>query len=612
VLPTARFLASIERETAHGRRVRELFLLALRALALLMLGLAFATPEWTRFTTAIPGDARTVYVLDVSASMRTIEGGQTFFERAHRHITGELSKNEARESGVVVARRSPAALLPRLSTNTRALLEELAAIGPTYEYASLREAVALAESIPDAEGRASSRQIVLVTDAARTGFEGLSAGEFDSVRIVRIVRIGADHPPVNSAVHSVLHSPARPVEGGELSISFTLANFTPEPRTIPVTLRIGSRSRTEIFEISEMSESEIELPLENLSAGEHSVELSIPGDSFAADDTAHIVVRVAPAHRVGVLTRGMSPLRGSILAAVAGSVPVPATALGEVSAMIVADPGPLSDAALGSIAEFARLGGAVLWCITGAESAELLLRVPAPAQSEALFETVEFAGGAGEPEGVRTIRPAHLFETPTSERFDAALETLRFARRSMVVPTGTSDVALRFNNGDPALARIAYADGSLTVLAIDLSDESSGLLRSPVFPLLLDAIVGAPGAGTVRRAAIVGEPDRLSSSSQDEPGVASAADSLRAWNIDSRESDPQRLDSSALLAGTPAQAAAAPVDDALRIERSVALWPWLMLASALALACESLVLGSHRTSARSAPGADTLDGGVAA
>jgi len=616
-LPTARFIASIERETARGRRVRELLLLACRAIALLLLGLAFATPAWTSHTDADPGAERTVYVLDASASMRRAEGGRSLFERARRHVSHDIADNPGREAAVVVARRSPVAILPRLTTNSDVLLGELGSVAPSYEYASLKEAVALAASLPDEASRVSARRVVIVTDAARTGFEGLSAGEFASVEIVRI---GSDGPPRNTGVHSVSLSPARPVANGEISLGFTLANHTDEPRTLPVILRIGDRVRTEFFEIAEQADAEIEFPLAGLPAGEHTIEIELPADALPADDSARIVANVARTHSVGVFTRASSPLRAPFLAAVGSSVPVEIDALEHMSAIVVADPGPLPDSALASIAEFARSGGAVLWCISDAESAELLLRMPAPAQSDTLFDGIEMSENTEGSQGLLVSQPGQIFGTPLSDLFERALEELRFTGCARIASASAWDVALRFQAGELALARLAYADGSLSVLALDVRAESSAILRSPVFPLLMDAIIGSPGRGTIRRAAIIGERDRLSSGSRSTPGIAGSngqPGTARAWNIDGRESDPSRIDPRTLIAQNPDENRDIPASANLaRVERERQLWPWLALASALAFACESLLLARARAPYEHSSGGDALAGtpesGVAA
>jgi len=397
VLPTARFLAHAQREFARGRRLREFVLLTIRSLALLLLGFAFATPQWEKIGPLIAVDGPTVFVLDASASMSRTEAGRRLFDVAKDEIVRRIERSRGDELGLIFADSNPHAALPRMTRNTDALLAALLEASPTYERTNANDAIAAALAIP-ANDRAdrAARRVVFVTDAQRTGFRDL---DVHAGAHIEIVRVGRETEPPNRAIVDASISPAMPIAGERFTVSAKLANYSPEHATIPVTMRRGEDVSSAVYELAPWSEMQISLPFRARSPGVCMFELSIPEDSMPTDDSAFLAVNVAEARRVAVLSASDGAVESDVSIALRAvfkdSVAMAVAqaddrALREYSAVLVAQCGTLPDQILRGLALFTRGGGVLVWIIDSEESADSLLRLPSPTQGEVLIESIDF------------------------------------------------------------------------------------------------------------------------------------------------------------------------------------------------------------------------------
>lgn len=122
---TLRFLRAASVRTRRARRLNRILLLAMRMMILLLLAMAFARPM-LRFSGGLPHGRRTVViVIDASASMRTLDGGEPLFEQARDWAYQVL---ESLEDGDRVALLAPGAerarrVFPPVSDHGRARRE---------------------------------------------------------------------------------------------------------------------------------------------------------------------------------------------------------------------------------------------------------------------------------------------------------------------------------------------------------------------------------------------------------------------------------------------------------------------------------------------------------
>jgi len=172
------FLLQAQRENRRRMRLRELILLALRCLAMLLIGLLLARPFLapSGLASMIGGRERTqhLFVLDDSFSMTYSQGKDGSFtsavEAVRRTVRG-LADSTGGGAGdpVVVLRasrpRSDPLAVPSLSAaNVPSLMEQLEALRPSHGRAQWDEALDVAAAMLAEAGRAVNAVVYLVSD----------------------------------------------------------------------------------------------------------------------------------------------------------------------------------------------------------------------------------------------------------------------------------------------------------------------------------------------------------------------------------------------------------------------------------------------------------------
>lgn len=266
-LPTVRFLADeSSKESANPvlKRLRRDLLLLVQLLAVAALATALATP----FTLVTESQAteETVIVVDASASMATMAGDGTRFERAvaaaRESVAGATSVVVAGSSTEIVRRRAPPA-------DARATIS---GIRRTDAAADLGAAITRATAIADENAR-----IVVVSDFAGEGWE--SAVQTARARDYRVALRQFDGGgAANVGITDVSFS------GGTVRVTVTNTGDEPAERTVT----LGGDARDVVLDPGRVTTATLPLP-----AGGGPVRLS-PGDDVSVDDTAYVA---APAER---------------------------------------------------------------------------------------------------------------------------------------------------------------------------------------------------------------------------------------------------------------------------------------------------------------------------
>ena len=236
-LPTLMFLQRVQMKLASRKRLKEVLLLALRALALIFLALALARPGFHSAGGATGSAAADcVLILDNSASMGLKSAGGTRLEAARLHASAVLASlgNFGRAAILTTVPSDATAQVSTFGGDKEKLSKALQAIQPTDGTGTLIGTLARAGELLESSS-APNREIFLISDFQKNAFN--------------------DEPGLKSATASL---PPRtsaflcPVPGGAPENNLSLIGVATDPRPkvagrhISVVARIKNNSRREL------------------------------------------------------------------------------------------------------------------------------------------------------------------------------------------------------------------------------------------------------------------------------------------------------------------------------------------------------------------------------
>ena len=291
---SVRFLRSVIRQHTRRRRIRQWLLLALRVVALLLLGALFARPFLDR--AHLLGMNREVTLLiDRSASMRTrVARGGTLFDQAWKQAKAELEgldRNTIIRVAVFDAaevEEIPMGKLDEPPATTDAATDYTAALGWARDVLTL-------SSRPQ-------RSLHIWTDLQQSGLKGRVEGFPEDVELA-IHDVGREMTQ-NVAVVDVRGSAVEIRPGRPVTVTARLHNVGPLPvDAVPVTLRLrgpaGIISQKQTLDLPggrrESTNFALQIDTPGLYQGEVSIEYE---DDLACDNRAYVAFEVRHPDRV--------------------------------------------------------------------------------------------------------------------------------------------------------------------------------------------------------------------------------------------------------------------------------------------------------------------------
>lgn len=522
------FLSPTPPRLTRRSRLEHWPLLLLRALALILLAIAFGRPFLRRAARLDAADApgrRTVLLIDTSASMRRGD----LWERARRLTAEALDATRPADRLAVLAFDDGS--VPLLSFDESATLDasrrlavaraRLDDLAPSWKATDLGQAlidaVAALEDEADASEAAGRmpRRVVLVSDLQR-GARIDALGDFEWPSDVDLELLTVSDPRGNAGLQR-LAAPTVPGPAAEADDALRV-RVTNEPGSAVGRFRLrwsGGEGRPVDVSVPPGEGRVVRVERPSKGAGG---SLRLEGDAHDYDDTIYLadapeaeetVLYVgegapddpdAPLYYVDRVFRDL-PRRVVRLRVVRPGEPLAIETEASVPLVIVAgDPGPEATARL---ARFARDGGTVLGVLT------------APGRPEAL----EAIAGAviGEAEEARVEPDAMLGAIDFGDDLFAPLAApqyndftnIRFwnYRRIAEPADGDARVVARFEGGDPAVVVWPVGAGRLVVFASGWTPADSQLARSSKFVPLMLALLDGPAADEVDPATLtVGTP----------------------------------------------------------------------------------------------------------
>ena len=638
--PSLMFLERVEYRASSRKRLRNLVLFTLRALAVVLLAAAFARPYLERGGAAAPppdGGRELVVLLDRSASMRP----EDRMARARAAVAAEADGLRRGDRATLVLFDRDAVAANRATDQPGVLRRAADTVEAGAGSTRLGPALRLAQSILSGSPL-PRRELVLVSDFQRAGWDPDAAPAMPPGTEIRLVPVGGE--VANVFIGDVRFRRERFSGRDRVTISATVASRGIEgPRDVE--LRVDGRvlqRRTVPVEAGRVALVEFD----PVTVPERSARGTVVAgsDALPADNAFHFVLSSGRDLRVLVVRSraGGGPYLARALEAgsdhdvtVLPAARVGPDALADADVVVLDGEDPRDPEAL---AEFVRAGGGLVAAL-GPRS-----------RSATWVETGLLPGSLGGTRdagrgvaltGLRGRHPAFV----SLRDGDGGVTAARFYRyRELEVGPG-ADVLARYGDGSPAVVEGDAGRGRVVVLTSPPDGVWNDLPFQPGFvPLARGVVRHAAGREPTPPWRTVGELldpaslDRvaprepegtgpagttvlLTPGDQAIPLAAAALQPLReagfyevreagsgvvvpvAVNLDRRESELERVDPGEVRARISAGEAAptvtsfAPEDR----ERRQALW-WYFLAGALLMLLTETAL-SNRLSRRPLPGA---------
>ena len=290
--PSLMFVERLPIRTAQRRRITDWPLLLLRALAIVLLVLAFARPLWSRpgVIRSAQGDRTVIVLLDRSMSMGHTGVWPRAVEEARRAIAGLGTTDRV----ALVLFDDEAEIAQPLTADKNLALAALAnartGTAGTRFAAGLRAARQIAT---DARTGSAPIDVVLVTDMQRSGLAGLAGLEIPSTMRVRTVALSPTATP--RANMSVAVTEARPIASAgreRLAVTAHVTSRATGPgRPMTAMLRLNGRpSGSRVLTVNATGDTKIAFEPVPIPVGLVRGEVTIDADSLASDDTARFTL----------------------------------------------------------------------------------------------------------------------------------------------------------------------------------------------------------------------------------------------------------------------------------------------------------------------------------
>jgi hypothetical protein len=294
--PSLMFLEQLPIRTAQRRRVTDLPLLLLRALALALLVLAFTRPVFSKEAVVAPSQqARAVIIaLDRSMSMAHRDVWNVAVDSAKAVVSGL----GARDRVAIVLFDEEAFIAQGLSADKTGALAAIgkAKVGSrgTHYAAAMRAAREAIVGAPEKRD-----ELVIITDLQRAGVTGLAGLDLPATLKVRTVAVGATDRG-NTAVTNVearrIVEPTRTLLGVQARLQ---SRELAVARKASVTLTLNGRpSGKRQVDVPQSGDVQVSFEPVLLPAGRVSGSITIDNDALADDDTLHFALAADDGVRV--------------------------------------------------------------------------------------------------------------------------------------------------------------------------------------------------------------------------------------------------------------------------------------------------------------------------
>lgn len=305
---TVRFIREAVKQRRARNRLRDAIILALRTLAILLLGWAIARPllgEKKLVSTAEEGATARVVLLDVSQSMAAVDGGVDAFQRARAAAGQYLEYRPGLRVNLIAAGAAPRAVFEAPSTNVESLREQLAESQVRPERLNLLAALSAAgDMLAKIPGTNVRRELVIISDFQRSNWATANFALLPDDTLIQLESVAAEEPPDNLAVTGV-QVQGRPAEGREVLLEVEVGNYAAGARRAKVEVTLGDTA----YQLEELCpprtkttiSKAVTVPQAGWQMG--TARIARADDALEADNERPFVLDVRPAPTYALITR---------------------------------------------------------------------------------------------------------------------------------------------------------------------------------------------------------------------------------------------------------------------------------------------------------------------
>lgn len=512
--PSLMFLEQLPIRTAQRRRVTDLPLLLLRALALAALVLAFARPVYTK-RSVVPPEQRTravIVALDRSMSMAHQDVWKTAVDSA-KAIVNALS---VRDRVAVVLFDEEAEIAQGLSNDKAGALAAIAKAKPgsrgTHYAAAMRAAREAIVGAPE-----KSDEVVIITDLQRGGVAGIAGLDLPAALKVRTVAVGAKDRS-NTAITNVevrrIIEPTRTMLGVQARLQ---SRELSAARKASVTLTLNGRANgTREVNIPQSGDVQVSFEPVLLPAGRVRGEITIDNDALSHDDTLYFALAADDAVRVLLVAPGDvsrdETLYFERALAVGQSPPIriervrpdqlEGPLLQNAALVMLWDAGLPTGRAGAALDDWVKRGGGLAIeagrrlaargnnapaaprttdSVTGTAAPAATSLIPARFEGNA--DRLADRGGT-----LGDVRIDHPLFSPFRDA-SSALSAVRFLRYPRLEPTAGSEVIARYDDGLPAVIDRREGVGHVVLVGLPLDANAGDFPLQPAYLPFLKRLV---------------------------------------------------------------------------------------------------------------------------
>ena len=536
-------LLSAMRQRARRVQMQQWLLLAVRTAILVLVALAVAEPTLRQWAVGVGGKVRThrIVVVDQSYSMGCKQLQTSRWQRALAEARRSIETSAGEPITVIGWARQAENLIGRPTFDSSvalAVLEDLRLSESSVELSTATQAILTAIQRSEAElPQETAHHVMFYTDLGRQTWQVdndlrqqlESLAERAQVTVISV----ADNRPDNVAVTSLSIEPAMTLVQREATFAATITCFGEAPRNaVVVELRIeGRRVDQQKIQLRSDGETTARFKHRFVDEGTHSVQVVLPEheEGLPSDNARWLVVDVRPKLRVacfagqpGVvddLARALAPRTG--LAESEGTFKPEILSVSQLSELDLSNYAAIF---LGSVAElppreamtltdYVRQGGGLAMFL-GPESAD----EPYSTLKPLLPVHIEHLQRAGEYR-FDPLEFRHPIVSPFRGQAQSGLLRVAISQyRSLQILSDrpSTEVALAFDTGDPALVVDRFGLGRVAIMALpgslavrtDTGSPWSSFALSPSFlPVIRELVAYLVGDGWLQqRNLLVGEP----------------------------------------------------------------------------------------------------------
>lgn len=515
-LSTLRFVRDAVQQRRAAHRLRDFIILALRTLAILLIAAAFAGPQLgdPPLIGDSDGEAVRVVMLDISQSMGAVDGNSTIFQRARSVADKYLQYRPGLRTNLILVGARPHTVFDNVSTNFKALREELAGVDATPQRIDVQSGLELAarQLAPQDEHDNRRRELIVISDFQRSNWGATTFDALPQNTKIQLESVASTMPLANLAV---IRANCQPLGArrDRLQVDVAIGNYSSVGREATIEISLGDAVYpiSATFPPQEVKRLTQEVPAPAAGWRWGQVRLVDVDDALAADDERPLVVELRGQPKYAILSQQQDNRLSSSQLLAYGMAPeandegtslrlerveprrLDNQSLLEADLVAMDHVGKLSSEHIGLLANQIRQGCPVLYvtaepidaanldALTTASNIELPVRL-APPLAGTKRSDLQLAS---------TVSPVPPFST-FGDSLSALIGQMSFAGglAASSVNMGGKDDRIRatYQDGTPAvMVARSSSGGSLAVLNMDLA--RSNIWKTGAMVPILDELI---------------------------------------------------------------------------------------------------------------------------